>query len=177
MRAWLLSSPPEASAFISQRWQTSGTLQVACGGSSPSRPVPRGGARLGRGDAIPAPQLALLALGCGTQAGMPAHPVPASLHPPELPLRGPRPCKGWDPPGPRLSPLGVSLCSGTGITEGRMEALRDRSPAPNAGTRCTWHLLGKRTAASPRSGLHPAVRVPTVPSTTLLPRGVQSSRG
>lgn len=78
----------KASAFISERWQMSCTLQVVCGKSSSSKLVPWRSAWLGEGDATPALQLALLAPGCPRGSGcpqrvfaMPTYMVLAFLHP------------------------------------------------------------------------------------------------
>lgn len=137
--------------------------------------MPQGGTQPGQGDAIPGPQLALLALGHPGDSGCPRRvptvPRLGCQHTQCQPLYTHLSCplwsqslQGWDPQG---YSEGDPLCSGIGSTEAWMEALRGRCPAPNAGTHCTWHLLGNHTAASPCSGLDPAVQMP---STTLLPR-------
>lgn len=87
--AWLLSSPPEAPAFISKRWQMSCTLPGVRGGSSPSGP---GSSWEGEMPSQPHPGDSGCPQRVPTAPGwVPAHPVPAPLHPPELLPMGPGP--------------------------------------------------------------------------------------
>jgi len=114
--------------------------------------------------------------GPGGSPRCPGWDAPAELDPPKL---RPVVLQGWDPLGSLLSPPGMSLlgdppCPGT---EGWVEAQRDGCPAPNAGTRCAWHLLGTHRAASPRWGPGSGRARPHGARYDAAPPGVQSGRG
>lgn len=129
--AWLLSSPPEAPAFISECWQTSCTLPVVRGGSSSGRP---GSSWEGEMPSQPHPG------DPGFPQRVPTAPgwVLAHTACPSAPTPGAQSLQGWNLPGvPLVPPEGVTQ---EALRNGWMEALRDGCPAPDAGTGCTWHL-------------------------------------
>jgi len=155
------------------------TPRVVWGGSSPGRMVPRRGARLGRGDATPALQLALeTAWGLWVAPEGP-HGAQAGMHQPSWthPSCAPWSCRAGTPWGHSCPPQG---CRSWGIP--RAPALRDGwkrrgmdallRTLGHAALGTFWGHIGQLPHAE---ALDPAVHVPTVPGTMLLPQGCRAA--